>query len=183
MTKLNSALTVILVLSLAAVPIMYMVGMQRYSDQLDDKVKANLEQMRQENEQLATIYEATLKATLAEKEGEWDRQQEELRAYVRELLLNSGVPLEQLDPPPPAPEGPDMTISQETYESLEKGQSYTAVVELVGREGNNVLNMEGAEGKTSVYEWDWKGEEKPETMTVTFVNDTLDYKTYSAFKF
>ena len=134
MTKLNFVLTVILILSLSAMPILYMAGMQRYSEQLDAKIEAHSEQIREENKQLGKLYEVTLKATLAEKEGEWDRQQEELRSYVRELLLNSGVLLEQLDAPQ-EPEEPNFVVTQESYETLKKGQSYSEVLECLDEKG------------------------------------------------
>lgn len=189
MTKLNSLLTVILVVSLSAVPIMYMIGMQRYSTLLDTKVEENQTQMRAEYEQILKTHELAWQVKLQEKEGEWDRQQEALRIEVRELLLNSGVTLEQLDAPPVLeapvlPEGPNLVISQAVYEALAIGQSYASVVEALGREGENVLNMDDTAGRTSAYEWRWYGEDgEPETLTATFINGKLNHKTYSAYAF
>ena len=55
---------------------------------------------------------------------------------------------------------------------------------MLGREGDNILNMEDAEGKTSSYEWRWLGKKgKPESLTITIVNGELNHKTFSAYEF
>lgn len=187
MKNLNVILAILLVLSLACVLLMYMIGMQSYSEQLDAKLMAHSEQVRQENDQLAQRYEVALDNALKqqqiESDAKADAKHEELRVHMRELLLNSGISLEELNSSP-EPEEPSMTIAQEIYESLYKGQSYKEVIEVLGREGENILTMEDAAGRTSSYEWKWgNSTQGTDTMSITFINGRLSHKTYSAFEF
>jgi hypothetical protein len=183
MTKINTVLTVILLMALAAVPVMFIVGMNQFKAEQTTQLSKALEEMKAENEQLFRDYEKALQDGLSAQASEWDQQHATFRSNVREALLNSGVTLEQMDAAP-VPPAPDLTISQEVYNSLEKGQTYEEIVVALGREGENILNIEDGEGRTSAYEWRWDDENgKAQTLSATFINGKMNHKTYSAFVF
>ena len=188
MNKPNIILAVILLLALAAVPVMYTFGMQRYKADLDEQFATEMEVMRQANAELAKEYDAAMVEALHKQELEWERNNQEFVSSVREALLNSGVTLDQLDAVPMEGEAAavveDLSIRQSVYSALKKGQTYEEVAEQLGRDGENILNIEDGDGLTSSYEWRWDDVNgDPQSLGVTFVNNKLSHKTYSAFVF
>lgn len=185
MNKANMILTVVLLLALATVPIMYTVGMQRYKADLDQQLDTEVAALQEKNAQLFRDYERALSDGMRKQESEWDQKHTEFKSNVREALLNSGVSLEQLDAEAMEEEPKiDLSIPQTVYESLKKGQSYEQVVEILGRDGENILNIEDGSGLTSSYEWRWDDANgDPQTLGITFINNKINHKTYSAFVF
>ncbi len=185
MNKMNLIVTAILILALATVPVMYTVGMQRYKAQLDEQLETAVAQLRADNESLTQQYNTALQEALNKQAVEWERKHTNALSKVREALLNSGVTLDQLNAES-MPEAPvlDLSIPQSVYESLKKGQSYEEVAEVLGRDGDNILNIEDTSGLTSSFEWRWDDANgEAQTLGITFINNKLNHKTYSAFVF
>lgn len=184
MHKVSLTLAALLVVALVAVPISFQVGKDSTATDLETKYEGLMADMRLTNEQsLSAIREA-----LSQSQLEWERKHQELQSAVRESLLNTGVPLNILDihiDPESAPVIVDTEITQDVYGALRVGMSYDEVLELVGREGENTLNMLEEDGSgISSYMWKWKNEEDgEERMTITFDGQKLSDKHYTAFKF
>ncbi len=176
-------LAILLCGALIALPLTYQQGKGNSATALQDEHALLVEEIRAENAQALRQFEVAL----TEVEMDWEVKHSALKSRVREALLNTGVPLEILNTiqePEPEPEKIDYTISQETFMKLKDGMSYDEVVDALGREGENTLNMLEPDGSgTSAYVWKWtNNDDSQDRLNVTFVNLKLTDKHYTAFK-
>lgn len=183
MNKASAILAILLVIAIMGVPTAYLSGRNTSSTELETKYDSVLEEMRLEH---ATA-SAELEASLARVQMDWELKHARLQSSLREALLNTGVTLEILNTehqPDEVVETVDTFISQETYGFLKVGMRYEDVVAILGREGENRLNMMDADGSgISSYVWHWINDEDIEVrLTVTFEDLKLSKKHYPAFK-
>lgn len=184
MNKVSIVLALFLCGALIALPVTYQQGKGNSAMMLRDEHALLVEEIRAENAVAFRQFEVALTAV----EMDWELKHTALQSRVREALLNTGVPLEVLNTiqePEPEPDPIDYSISQDRFMKLRDGMSYDDVVGILGREGENTLNMLEPDGSgTSAYVWNWRNEDGSEDrLSVTLVNLELTDKHYTAFEF
>ena len=184
MNKVSLILAVFLVAVLIALPLTYQSGKNAASTDLEAKYENLLTAMRQEN----TLALSKFEGELAQVKSDWETRNVAFKSHLRETLLNTGVTLEDLNAELEVEKAEvdlvNTHISQDTYGLLKTGMSYNDVIDILGREGENTLNMMDTDGTgTSSYVWVWENDEETiDKITATFIDQKLSNKHYSAFK-
>lgn len=182
MNKVSLVLGTLLLIVLLALPMAYLSGKQAAVMDLDTKYQNSLADIRREN----TLALSQFDTALAQVSADWGVRNSAFESHLRETLLNTGVTLEILNTEPIVPDVDlvNTFISQDAYGLLKKGMSYNDVIDILGREGENTLNMMDTDGTgTSSYAWGWENDdESSDRLTVTFIDQKLSDKHYSGFK-
>jgi hypothetical protein len=175
-----------LVCALIALPIVYQFGKRAATDELESKHENTVASIRLEHDRAM----AGIDEKLAQIQIDFRDEQAGFESHVRETLLNTGVKLDVLnkEPEPIADvviETVNLAISQEAFLGLRIGTTYNDVVEAIGREGENTLNLSDENGGgTSAYVWKWMNDDdREDRMTLTFVDMKLTSRDFSALKF
>jgi len=179
--KSTIILTILLVASVAAIPVAYTMGRESAADELRDEFETALNEVETSND----VYLQTMDDRLSSALAEWNLKHRDLESRFREAMLNTGVPLEVLDAEIVEPEVVEnFIVPQDTYVAIKKGMTYDEVITLVGREGENSLNLTNADGSgLRSFSWRWVSEEgTEEQMNVTFDGNIVTDKHYTDFK-
>ncbi|MFP6598222.1 MAG: hypothetical protein VCC01_12255 [Candidatus Hydrogenedentota bacterium] len=174
MNNASAILAILLVIAIMGVSTAYLSDRNTSSTELETRYDSVLEEMRLEH----VTASAELEASLARVQMDWELKHARLQSSLREALLNTE------HQPDEVVETVDTFISQETYGFLNVGMRYEDVVTILGREGENRLNMMDADGSgISSYVWHWINDEGIEVhLTVTFEDLKLSKNHYPAFK-
>ncbi len=184
MNKVSIVLALFLCGTLVALPLVYQQGKGNSETMLRAEHALLVEEIRAENAESLRQFEVALTAV----QMDWELKHTALQSRVREALLNTGVSLEILNTiqePEPVPDPIDYSISQDTFMTLRDGMSYDEVVGILGRDGENTLNMLEPDGSgTSGFVWKWRNDDdSQDSLSATFVNLKLTDKHFTAFEF